>query len=86
MNVNRTYSLPQWIAEEVKTHYNQSKFVAECIQFKLDSTDIRREVINDLTNRNVMAILLARLDPNDTLALLIRDRLNQSTNPIEPKK
>ena len=83
MNVNRTYSLPQWIAEEVKTQYNQSKFVSDCIQFKLESTDIERELISSMPIRRVMAILLARLDDDDTLSLLIRDRLNRKDPSLD---
>ena len=86
MNVNRTYSLPLWMANEIKTHKNQSAFVVYCVKYALEKRFNESDIIAELPDRRVMAILLARLDPGDTLALLIRDRLNQSTNPIEPKK
>ena len=86
MNVNRTYSLPLWMANEIKSHPNQSGFVQQCVKNTLEKRFNESEMIADLTPRRLMAILLARLDHNDTLALLIRDRLNQSINPTEPKK
>ena len=86
MNVNRTYSLPLWMANEIKSHPNQSGFVQRCVKNTLDKRFNEHEIISDLPIRRVMAILLARLDDTDTLALLIRDRLNQSINPTEPKK
>ena len=86
MNVNRTYSLPLWMANEIKCHPNQSGFVQQCVRNTLERRFNESEMIADLPTRRLMAIVLARLDPGDTLALLIRDRLNQSINPTEPKK
>jgi len=86
MNVNRTYSLPLWMANEIKSHPNQSGFVQQCVKNTLEKRFNESEMIADLPTRRLMAIVLARLDPGDTLALLIRDRLNQSINPTEPKK
>ena len=86
MIVNRTYSLPLWMANEIKRHPNQSGFVQQCVKNTLEKRFNESEMIADLTPRRLMAILLARLDHNDTLALLIKDRLSQSINPTEPKK
>ena len=86
MNVNRTYSLPLWMANEIKSHPNQSGFVQQCVRNTLERRFNESEMIADLPTRRLMAIVLARLDSGDTLALLIRDRLNQSINPTEPKK
>ena len=86
MYVNRTYSLPLWMANEIKSHPNQSCFVQQCLKNTLEKRFNESEMIADLPTRRLMAIVLARLDPGDTLALLIRDSLNQSINPTEPKK
>ena len=69
MRVNRTFSIPIELVQDLKKKHNQSETVTRALRKYLDPGELRS--IEDATTRQLMAALLARNDIDETMKALL---------------
>ena len=69
MRVNRTFSIPIELVQELKKKHNQSETVTRALRKYLEGD--HNSSIADVTTRQLMAALLARNDIDETMKALL---------------
>jgi len=69
MRVNRTFSIPIELVQELKKKHNQSETVTRALKKYLDPDPLLK--VHDASSRQLMAALTARDDIDETLKTLL---------------
>jgi hypothetical protein len=69
MRINRTFSIPYDLVQDLKKKHNQSETVTRALRKYLDNQG--ESSIQHATTRQLMAALTARTDCDDTLKKLL---------------
>jgi len=69
MRVNRTFSIPIELVQELKKKHNQSETVTRALKKYLDPDPLLQ--VHDASSRQLMAALTARDDIDETLKTLL---------------
>jgi hypothetical protein len=69
MRINRTFSIPIELVQELKKKHNQSETVTRALKKYLDPHPLLE--VHDASSRQLMAALTARNDIDDTLKTLL---------------
>jgi len=69
LRINRTFSLPYELVQELKKRHNQSETVTRALKKYLDPHPLLE--VHDASSRQLMAALTARNDIDETLKTLL---------------
>jgi len=69
VRINRTFSLPYELVQELKKRHNQSETVTRALKKYLDPHPLLE--VHDASSRQLMAALTARNDIDETLKTLL---------------
>jgi len=75
MRINRTFSIPIELVQELKKKHNQSETVTRALRIYLD--DNSKSLIDNASSYQLMAALTARNDIDDTLKALLLQILSK---------